>query len=43
MRHAMNIEDSVHEKLSHIGGGKWVLKSIEMSISRKTINETHDD
>ena len=43
MRHAMKLEDMIHEKLSHSGGGKWVLKSIEMSIFGKTIYYHHDD
>jgi hypothetical protein len=35
MRHAMKLEDLIHEKLSHSGGGKWVLKSTKMSILGK--------
>jgi hypothetical protein len=27
MRYAMKLEEMIHEKLSHIGGGKWVFKS----------------
>jgi hypothetical protein len=43
MRHAMKLEDLILEKLSHSGGYKWVLKSIEMSILGKMINYHHDD
>ena len=28
----MKLEDLIHEKLSHNGGYKWVLKSTKMSI-----------
>jgi hypothetical protein len=27
MRHEMNLEDIIHENLSHCGGCEWVLKS----------------
>jgi hypothetical protein len=43
MRNDMKLEDLIHEKLSHSGGGKWVLKSIEMSILGKKINYHHDE
>jgi hypothetical protein len=43
MRHAMKLEDIIHENLSHCGCGEWVLKSTEMSIFGKTINYHHDD
>jgi hypothetical protein len=43
MRYAMNLEDIIHEKLSHSGSVKWVSKSLEMSIFGKTINYHHDD
>jgi hypothetical protein len=43
MRHAMKLEDMIHETLSQNGCGKWVLKSTEMSIVGKTINDHHDD
>jgi hypothetical protein len=43
MRHGMKLEDMIHETLSHNGGGKWVLKSIEMSILGNMINYHHGD
>jgi hypothetical protein len=43
MRHAMKIEDIIHENLSHCGCGEWVLKSTKMSIFGNTINYHHDD
>ena len=43
MRHDMSLEYIIHENLSHIGGGKYVLKRIEMSRFGKTINNHHDD
>jgi hypothetical protein len=43
MRHAMNLEDMIHEKLSHSGCSKWMLKSTEMSILGKKITYHHDD
>jgi hypothetical protein len=42
MRHAMKLEDLIHEMLSHSGGCKWVLKRIEMSILVKKIKYPHD-
>jgi hypothetical protein len=41
--HAMNLEDLVHETLSHHGCNKWVLKSIEMRILGKAIHNHHYD
>jgi hypothetical protein len=41
--HVMNLEDLIHENLSHHGCYKWVLKSMEMSILGKVINNHHDD
>jgi len=43
MRDVVKLEYMIHEKLSHRGGSKWVLKSIEMSILGKSINYHHDD
>jgi hypothetical protein len=43
MQHAMKLEDPIHEKLSHSGFCKWVLKRKKMSIFGKTINYHHDD
>jgi hypothetical protein len=43
IRHAMNLEDMIHQNLSHNGGGKWVSKSPKMSILGKMINDHHDD
>jgi hypothetical protein len=43
MRHAMKLEDLIHESLSHSGCCKWVLKRKEMSILGKAINDHHDD
>jgi hypothetical protein len=43
MRHAMNLEDPIHENLSHHGRFKWVLKSTEMRILGKEIKNHHDD
>jgi hypothetical protein len=43
IRHAMKLEDMIHERLIHGGGGKWVLKSREISILGNTINYHHDD
>jgi hypothetical protein len=43
MWHAMNLEDTIHENLSHRGRCKWVLKSIEMRILGKEIKNHHDD
>jgi hypothetical protein len=42
MRHAMNLEDLMHENLSHSGGCKWVLERTKMRILGKTINYHHD-
>jgi hypothetical protein len=39
----MNLDDMIHENLSHNGGGKWVLKSRKMSLLGKMINNHHDD
>jgi hypothetical protein len=43
MWHAMKLEDLIHENLSHCGCCKWVLKSAEMRILGKAINNHHDD
>ena len=43
MKHAMKLEDMIHENLSHSGCGKWVLKSTKMIILGKTIHDHHDD
>jgi hypothetical protein len=43
VRHAMNLEDLIHEDLGHRGCCKWVLKGEEMSILGKAINNHHDD
>jgi hypothetical protein len=42
-RNSMNLEDMIHENLTHNGGGKWVCKRTNMSILGMTINEHHDD
>jgi hypothetical protein len=43
VRHAMKLEDLVHENLSHRGCSKWVLKSAEMRILGKAIHNHHYD
>jgi hypothetical protein len=43
MWHAMKLEDLIHEKLSHSGCCKWVLKRTEMNILEKAIKNHHDD
>jgi hypothetical protein len=43
MRHVVKLEDLIRENLGLNGGCKWVLKSTEMSILGKTINNHHDD
>jgi hypothetical protein len=43
MRHTMKLKDMIHEQLSHNACGKWVLKSIEMSILGKMINDHRDE
>jgi hypothetical protein len=43
MRHAMKLEDLIHENLSHNGGYKWVLKRKEMSILGNMISYLHDE
>jgi hypothetical protein len=43
MWHAMKLEDLIHEKLSHNGCNKWVLKSTKMSILGKMIKYHHDN
>jgi hypothetical protein len=43
MRHAMKLEDIIHEILSHCGFCEWVLENTEMSIFGKMINYHHDD
>jgi hypothetical protein len=43
MRHAMNLEDIIHENLIHSRCFEWVLERIEMSIFGKIINYHHDD
>jgi hypothetical protein len=43
MRHAMKLEDLIHENLSHIGCCKWVLKRKEMSILGKAIKYHRDE
>jgi hypothetical protein len=43
MRHAMKLEDMIHENLIHSGCSKWMLKRTEMSILGKMINYHHDD
>jgi hypothetical protein len=43
IRHAMKLEDIIHEDLSHCGGCEWVLKSTKMSIFGETIYDHHDD
>jgi hypothetical protein len=41
--HAMKLEDLIHENLSHRGCCKQVLKSTEMIILGKEINNHHDE
>jgi hypothetical protein len=43
MQHEMKLEDVIHEKLSHNGCCKWVLKSKKMRIPGKAIDYHHDD
>jgi hypothetical protein len=43
MWHAMKLEDLIHEKFSHSGCCKWVLKRKKMSILGKVIDYHHDD
>jgi hypothetical protein len=43
IRHAMKLEDIIHEYLSHCGSYEWVLKSTKMSIFGETINDHHDE
>jgi hypothetical protein len=43
MRHAMKLEDIIHENLSHHGCCERVLESKKMSIFGKTINYNRDD
>jgi hypothetical protein len=43
IKHAMKLEDIIHEYLSHCGGCEWVLKSIKMSIFGEKIYYHHDD
>jgi hypothetical protein len=43
MRHAMKLENMIHENMSHCGCCEWVLKSTKMSIFGKEINYHHDD
>jgi hypothetical protein len=43
IRHAMKLEDIIHEYLSHCGCGEWVLKRKKMSIFGKMIIDHPDD
>jgi hypothetical protein len=43
VRHAMKLEDLIHEDLSHRGCCKWVLKGAEMTVLGKAINNHHDN
>ena len=43
MRHALKLEDIIHENLSHCGCCESVLESTEMSIFGKMIHDHHDD
>ena len=43
VRHAMKLENPIHEDLSHCACCKQVLKGAEMSILGKDINNHHDD
>jgi len=43
VRHAMKLEDLVHENLSHCGCSKWVVKSEKMRILGKAIHHHHYD
>jgi hypothetical protein len=43
IRHAMKLEDIIHEYLIHFGGCEWVLKRTKMSIFGETIYYHHDD
>ena len=43
MRHAMKLEDMIHENLIHNGDGERVLKRTEMIIFGKMIYYHHDD
>jgi hypothetical protein len=43
IRHAMKLEDIIHEYLIHFGGCEWVLKSTKMIIFGEAINEHRDE
>jgi hypothetical protein len=43
MRHAMKLENIIHENLSHRGCCERVLESTKMSIFGKMINYQHDE
>jgi hypothetical protein len=43
IRHAMKLEDIIHEYLRQCGGYEWVLKSTKMSIFGEKICYHHDD
>jgi hypothetical protein len=43
IRNSMNLEDIIHEDLSHYGGCEWVLKRTRMSIFGEMIYDHHDD
>jgi hypothetical protein len=43
IRHAMNLEDIIHEELSHCDGCEWVLKRKEKSIFGNMIDNHHDE
>jgi hypothetical protein len=43
IRHAMKLEDIIHEYLSHYGGCEWVFKRTKMRIFGETIYDHHDE
>jgi hypothetical protein len=43
IKHAMKLEDIIHEYLIQFGSCEWVLKRTKMSIFGETIHYHHDD
>jgi hypothetical protein len=43
IRHAMKLDDIIHEHLSHCGCSKWVLNNTKMSIFGDMIVDHHDE
>jgi hypothetical protein len=43
IRHAMKLEDIIHEDSSHCGSCECMLKRTKMSIFGETIEEHHDE